>query len=239
MQQPRQAIISFEAARLVINSVLLLALLGEFLLGGPRTRPHRRIFDRDGVFEGLRPGARPTLDQMKILARALIIGLRTEVRHVDDEAVTLPMTARIAVPLSDVSGKMRAPVQADVALPSLSLTHVVEHRDAAWCLHDAAEAAAERRSKFGQPAGQTTLRQRGVFRTVMAIHPPGGVVAGRSFRTSRRGRRIVFPAAAFPLLILARLGRLQHGGTKLLIGGCNLPNLRHQPRNLAIGPIDD
>src|SRR5882672_11864704 len=167
MQQPRQAIVSFEAARLVINSVLSIALLGELLFDGPRTRPHRRIFDRDGVFERVRPGPRPTLDQMQILARALKIGLRTEVRHVDDEAIALPVAARVAVPLANVGRQMRASVHDDVALPPLALAHVVEHRDAVWRLHDTPEADA---AELRKAPGQAALPQRGVLRTVMTIH---------------------------------------------------------------------
>src|SRR5262249_22204525 len=67
-QQPREAIVSFEAARLVIDSVLLVALLGELLLYGPRPRPHRRIFDGRDVFERVWPGPRPALDQVQVLA---------------------------------------------------------------------------------------------------------------------------------------------------------------------------
>src|SRR6266853_2614116 len=81
----RKAKVSFNAARLVINSVFLFALPGELLLGGPRTCPHGRIFDGDDVFERAWPGSRPALDQVQVLARAPIIGFRTEVRHVDDE----------------------------------------------------------------------------------------------------------------------------------------------------------
>src|ERR1700694_1669011 len=50
-QQPREAIVSFDAARLVINSVLLILLLGEHLLYGLWPRPHLRIFDGYDVFE--------------------------------------------------------------------------------------------------------------------------------------------------------------------------------------------
>src|ERR1700692_716350 len=45
MQQPWQAIVALDAARLVINSVVLVALPGELLLDGPRPSPHGRIFD--------------------------------------------------------------------------------------------------------------------------------------------------------------------------------------------------
>src|SRR5580704_14391387 len=64
-QQPREGIVSFVAARLVIDSVFLVALPGELLLHGPWTRPHGRIFDRDRVFERGRPGPHPALDQVQ------------------------------------------------------------------------------------------------------------------------------------------------------------------------------
>src|SRR5262245_16888960 len=118
MQQPRQAEVSFDAARLVINSVLLLALPGELLLDRPRPRPHGRIFYRDNVRKRLWPGARPALDQVQVFARALEIGFGTEVRHVDHKRVALPTAARVAVPLADVSGQVRAAVHDDVALPA-------------------------------------------------------------------------------------------------------------------------
>src|SRR5260370_35200141 len=136
MQQPRETKVAFEAARLGIQSVLLVALPGELLLDGPRPRPHGRIFDRDLVGEGLWPGACPALDQVQVLARALIVGLRTEVGHVNDEAIALPMAARVAEPLTDGGRQMGAAVHDNVSLPSLPLTHVVEHRDAARGLHD-------------------------------------------------------------------------------------------------------
>ena len=93
-------------------------------------------------------------------------------------------------------------------------------------------------AKLGQPAGQAAVRQRAVLRTIMAIDARG-VVARRKFRASRRGRRIVFAAAARRLLVLARLGRLQQGETKFPIGGGNLLSLRRQRRNPAIGRIDN
>src|SRR5271170_5432581 len=115
VQQPWQTIIAFEAARLGINPVLLIALPAELLLYGPWPRPHGRIFDRDLVGEGLRPSARPSLDEMQVLARSEDIGFRTEVGHVDDEGIALPMAARVAEPLADAGGQMRAAVHDDVA----------------------------------------------------------------------------------------------------------------------------
>src|SRR5882672_5664912 len=67
-QQPREAIVSFDAARLVINSVGLVALLGELLLYGPRLGPHRRIFDGNDVFERSWRRPRPALDEVQVLA---------------------------------------------------------------------------------------------------------------------------------------------------------------------------
>src|SRR6266702_7425736 len=226
MQQPREAIVSFDAARLIINSVRLVALPGELLLGGPWPCPHCRIFDGHGVFERGWPGARPALDQVQVLARALIIGLRTEVRYVDDEGIALPVATRIAVPLADAGGQVRTPVHDDVALPPLPLTHVVEDRDAAWCLHDSPEADV---AKLGQPPGQAALRQRGVLRTIVAIHARG-VVARREFRESRRLRRIVLASVTRRLLVFARQGRLQQGNTQFPFRGGHLLSLCRQRR---------
>src|SRR5215475_11647335 len=78
--QARMAVISFDAARLGVEPVRFLALPGELLLNGPRTSPHGRIFDGHDVFQRGRAPARPTLDQMKVLTGALVVGLRTEVR---------------------------------------------------------------------------------------------------------------------------------------------------------------
>src|SRR5260221_6842623 len=85
------------------RAVLLVALSAELLLDGPWPRPHGWIFDRDLVREGLWPGARPVLNQVQVLARPLEIGFRTEVGHVDHKRVALPMAARVAEPLADVS----------------------------------------------------------------------------------------------------------------------------------------
>src|SRR5258708_7388419 len=60
--QSGEAIVSFVAARLVIDSVLLLALPGELLLDSPGPRPHGRILDRDRIFERIWPRARPAFD---------------------------------------------------------------------------------------------------------------------------------------------------------------------------------
>src|SRR5262249_13106105 len=237
MQQSGQTEVAFEAARLGIQSVLLVALLGELLLDGPRPRPHRRIFDRDLVCEGLWPGARPPLNQMQVLARALIVGFRSEVGDVDDEGFALPMAARVAEPLTDVGWQVRASVHDDVALPPLSLTDVVEHRDTARRLHDPAETASGA-AELRQSAGQAPHRQRTVLRTIVAIQTPG-VVARRSLGPSRRGGWFVLSPRAARQLFLARIGRLQQRETIFPFGGRRLLSVRRERRNAAIGRIDD
>src|SRR6266853_6521842 len=169
-QQRREGIVSFDATRLVIRFVFLVALFGELLFDGPWPRPHGGIFDRDDVLERGWPGPRPALDQVQVLTRTLRIGFPAEVRDVNHERIALPVATRVAKPLANAGRQVRTSVHDDVPLPPLPLTHVVEHRDAAGCLHNAAEAPAVRGSKFGQSAGQASVWQRAVLRTIMAIH---------------------------------------------------------------------
>src|SRR5216684_2552107 len=56
VKQPRETIVSFDAARLGVYSVFLVVLPNEFLLGRPGPGPHRRILDRYGIFERRRVG---------------------------------------------------------------------------------------------------------------------------------------------------------------------------------------
>src|SRR5260370_11887843 len=168
-QQPREAIVSLDAARLVINPVFLLVLFGEHLLDRPWPRPHHRIFDPHRVLERVGSGPRPPLDQMQVLTRALVIRLGTEIRHIDYQRIALPMAARIAIPLADAGGQVRTSGHDNVPLPPLALTHVVEHRDAARCLYNSTEAPAERGSKLGQSAGQAPAIRPVCSRTIIAL----------------------------------------------------------------------
>src|SRR5438105_4923534 len=99
-KQSWETIVSFDAARLSVYSVFLVVLQNEFLFGSPGPHPHRRVFDGHNIFKGGRTGSRPAFDQVQILARALEIGLRTEIRHVDHQRIALPVPARVAVPLA-------------------------------------------------------------------------------------------------------------------------------------------
>src|SRR5215831_3815135 len=158
VEQTGKALIAFDAARLGVESVLIVTLSGEFLLDGPGPGPHGRIFDRDLVGEGHWPRARPSLNEMQVLAGPKGISFRTEVGHVDYQRIALPMAARVTVPLADVGRQVGAAVHDDVALPPLPLAHVVEHRDAARRLHDPAETAGVA-AKLRQSACQAALPQ--------------------------------------------------------------------------------
>src|SRR6266851_551656 len=140
-----------------------------------------------------------------------------------------------------LAGKCGLPFMTMLRLPAFPLTDVVEHRDAAGSLHDAAEAAAERGAEFGQPMRQAAVGQRAVLRTVVAIDAPEvtGVVARRRLRAPRRGHRIVSPAPTLHGFGLARFGRLQQGETKCPIGSGRLLSCGSQGRNPAIGRIGD
>jgi hypothetical protein len=56
MHDSGKTIVSLDAARLVIKSVIGVALPGELLLGCPRLRPHSRILNGHDVFERRWPG---------------------------------------------------------------------------------------------------------------------------------------------------------------------------------------
>src|SRR5215475_12897034 len=226
--------VSFNAARLIIDPVLLLVLLAELLDDGPGPRPHRRILDRRLVFKRVGPNPRPALDQVQVLARAAIVVLRAEISDVDDERVAFPAPARVAEPLADVGRQMRAAVHYNAALPALALADVVIHGDAARRLHDPPEAAAAvAGAELGEPDGQAAVRQRAVLGAVMAVHTRC-VVTGRKLVTPRRGCRIVLAAGASGLVELACLRRLHEGETELAIGGGNFLRLWCQRRDPAV-----
>ena len=218
--RPGRPIVSFDAARLGIDPVLLVALPRELLLHGPRPRPHRRILDGHHIFERVGPVRvqRSTRCRFSREPWKSVLGLKFVTSTTSVSPSQWPRESPI--PLADVGRQMRAAVHHDVALPALALADVVEHRDAAGRLHDAAEAAG-RGAELGQPEGQAAVRQRAVLRTVMAVHARR-VVARRKLGESRRGRRIVLAAGAGRLLVLAGLGRLQQCETKFAIGGGGL-----------------
>ena len=175
---------------------------------------------------------------MQIFARALVIGLWAEIRNVDDQRIAFPMTAGIAVPLPDIRRRMWTAVHDDIALPALTLTDVIKHRDAAGCLDDAAKASAEGGTEFGQAAGQAAFREGNILRIVVAIIPSGDITR-RWCLAQRRGFGIVFSACAGRLLILAGPSRLQHCEPEFPFRGGDLLCFRRQRRDPSIGRIDD
>src|ERR1700716_2132017 len=98
--------VAFPTARLVIDSVLLLILLREFLRDRPGARPHGWVLDRRHVVKRGRIGTGPALDHMQVLARAAIVRLRAEVGDVDHQRVAFPAAARVAEPLADPRWQM-------------------------------------------------------------------------------------------------------------------------------------
>src|SRR5258708_12355159 len=55
LQLSRQGIVSFGAARLVINSILFVPLSGELLAGGPKPGPHPPLLHRYPPFQPVPP----------------------------------------------------------------------------------------------------------------------------------------------------------------------------------------
>ena len=140
-----------------------------------------------------------------------------------------------------LAGRWGLSVHDDVALPALALVHVVEHRNAARRLHDAAKAAAEHAAELGQPAAQAAVLQPVVLRPVGAVEARivDGVVARRHFGKSRRRRRVVFASGAHRLLVLAGIGRLHQREEKFPVGRGGALGFRRLRRQAAVGRIDD
>jgi hypothetical protein len=62
------------------------------------------------------------------------IGLLTEVRHVNDERVALPVTEGVAEPPADSTRQVQAAVYDNAALPAPALPDIVGRCDAATLL---------------------------------------------------------------------------------------------------------
>src|SRR5262249_13833877 len=95
-EQRWQTVIALVAAWLVVNAVLGVRLLGQFLLGRPGGRPHCWIRHRDGVLERLCIQSRDAFDERQVFGGAADWEVRREVRRLYDERVSLEMPARVA-----------------------------------------------------------------------------------------------------------------------------------------------
>jgi len=169
MQQPRQTIVAFNAARLGIESVLLVALLREFLFESPWPRPHGRILDGDARGEGHLTGAGPALNQVQVLARSKDIGFRTEVGHV---AVTSVSPSQWPRESPNHCGRWPAN-----GLPSMTMFRCTPAPDprrrrsrCARGLHDPAETAGVPPNTAGRRSGSAPPTN--CLRTIVAIHTP-------------------------------------------------------------------
>jgi short-subunit dehydrogenase len=88
--------------------------------------------------------------------------------------------------LADAARQMWTSVHDDVALPALTLAHVVKNRNSTGRLHDAAEAAG-RGAELGQSAGQATIRQRAILRTIVPVHRLSRSSPSTNASTARTG----------------------------------------------------
>src|SRR5262249_22317157 len=140
-EQSGQTEVSIVAARFVVDPVRLVALLRILLLDRPGFRPRGFVFNCDAVLDSVRTGARPSFDQMPVLARSHEVGLGTEVSDINHQCFAIPPAARIAKALQDMARKMRTAVDGDDALPALTLSGVIENRYRFWRLYNSPEAA--------------------------------------------------------------------------------------------------
>ena len=76
----------------------------------PRTGPGRWIVHREFVHDGLRTGARETLDQMQVFAGAAERRLIGEIGDVHHQCFALPMASRIAAQQVDALRRMGPPI---------------------------------------------------------------------------------------------------------------------------------
>src|SRR5713226_8905027 len=104
-------VIPLVTPRLLVDPIELVALLPEFPLSSPRSRPRCRIVYGDDVFNRGRANAGPAFDEMQVLAGLDVVRLVAEIGHVDDQRIPLPVTARVQPTEPDRRGKMRAAIQ--------------------------------------------------------------------------------------------------------------------------------
>src|SRR5207244_13377032 len=83
--------------------------------GGPWLRPGGGIFDRECVRQYVVRGACETFDEMQLFAGSPEIGAIGEIRGVDHQRVTLPMSYRVSSQHSDVLRNVRTAMGRDDA----------------------------------------------------------------------------------------------------------------------------
>src|SRR5437016_14380582 len=78
--------------------------------GGPWLRPGGGIFDRECVRQYVVRGACETFDEMQLFAGSSEIGAIREIRGVDHQRVTLPMSYRVPSHHPEVFRTVRTPI---------------------------------------------------------------------------------------------------------------------------------
>src|SRR6185436_21117654 len=78
------------------------------ILSGPAPIPGRGMLEGEAIEQRLVVDAREAFDDVEVLARSAELSLSREVGRVDDERVAFPSADRIAQPLPDRGGRMRA-----------------------------------------------------------------------------------------------------------------------------------
>ena len=107
LEESGHAVVPFVTRVLVQRSVVLI----QRDVRRPRLGPRGWIVDSKAIIDQVRASPREPLDQVQVLGRSLKLRLRVEVRRFNDEGLPLPVTTRIAVPLTDVRRQRRPPIQ--------------------------------------------------------------------------------------------------------------------------------
>ena len=183
------------------------------------------------------------LDEVQVLARALEVGLRREVGHVDDQRLAFPPAARVAPPLPDARGQVRRVGDRDDALPPLALAGVVEDRDRVGRLDDLREEAG-RATEVGQHGRHAALAQRpilGPSERLMAPPPAAPVRRDSTGGTSaRRGDGgPYFPPSQPGSLFLQTSVACRSASWNSRISCRRFCRLRGQRRNAPVRRIGD
>src|SRR5580698_8972901 len=105
LENVRKSIVAFVAGELIDGS----GHARERIFDHPGFGKHGRVLDRCAVEKRVAVDRLETLDYMEILRRAHEFRLRVEISSIDDKRLTLPVTDRIAQPLTNVRADMLLP----------------------------------------------------------------------------------------------------------------------------------
>src|SRR5712691_3493227 len=109
---------------------------------------------------------------MQVLAGSLELRLGTEIGHVDDQGVALPVPPRVSPPQADGQREVRTAVHRNHSLPPLALPCVIEDRYSARRLHEL-KGKAGGTTEVRKARAHATLPQASVFGSVGAIDGAG------------------------------------------------------------------